>query len=295
MDSPVAACWQARWAVPIDLLKQKDRRAMTDFPSDSPVPTNEVEVLKRQLLDAQRMSALGELVGTTTHEFNNVLMSVINYAKMGLRNRDEQTRDKAFQRILAAGERAAAVTQTILAMARNRSDDFEPNDLPKLVSDALVLLERELNKYRVSIVFHADEVPRVMANGNQILQIILNLLINARQAMPDGGEVQIHITRDPQEPFVKLRVRDTGCGIPQDKLYRIFEPYFSTKQGPDASGKGGTGLGLSSCRQIIAAHRGRIRVESAVGKGTAFTIRLPIAEEVRPLLDSRSVDAIAPV
>ncbi len=135
-----------------------------------------------------------------------------------------------------------------------------------------------MNKYRISIDFAAEKVPPVLANGNQILQVILNLLINARQAMGSGGEVQIRILAVPNEPYVAFRVRDNGCGIPHDKLPRIFEPYFSTKNGADASGKGGTGLGLSTSRQIIETHRGRIKVESSVGKGTAFTIRLPIAE-----------------
>lgn len=237
----------------------------------------EITVLKRQLQDAQRLSALGELVGTTTHEFNNMLMTIINYAKIGGRNQDQATRDKAFHRILAAAERAAEVTRTILAVARNRSLDFEPIELEKLVADALVLLEREMSKYRVTVDFSADPVQPVLANGNQILQVILNLFINARQAMPDGGELQIRIKALPGEDYVALRVRDTGCGIPQDKLPRIFEPYFSTKHGADASGKGGTGLGLSTARQIIESHRGRIKVESSVGKGTAFTIRLPLA------------------
>ncbi len=238
----------------------------------------ELAMLKRQLQDAQRMSALGELVGTTTHEFNNMLMTIINYAKIGGRNQDQATRDKAFTRILAAAERAAEVTRTILAVARNRGTEFEPVQLEKLVTDALLLLEREMSKYRVAVDFAADPIPPVRANGNQILQVILNLLINARQAMPEGGELQIRIKAVPGEPFAALRVRDTGCGIPHDKLPRIFEPYFSTKHGADDSGKGGTGLGLSTARQIIEAHRGRIKVESSVGKGTAFTIRLPLAD-----------------
>ncbi len=111
--------------------------------------------------------------------------------------------------------------------------------------------------------------------GNQIQQVLLNLLINARQAMPQGGEVQIRLTYDPACHTVDLRIRDNGCGIEPDKLTRIFDPYFSTKSGPDETGKGGTGLGLSACRDIIQAHRGRIRVESTVGKGTAFTLKLP--------------------
>ena len=109
--------------------------------------------------------------------------------------------------------------------------------------------------------------------------MLLNLLINARQAMPSGGRVLIRLEHDAAADMVDLVVRDTGCGIPADKLPRIFEPFFTTKSGPDETGKGGTGLGLASCRQIIEAHRGRIRVESTVGKGTQFTIKLPVAKQ----------------
>jgi signal transduction histidine kinase len=138
-------------------------------------------------------------------------------------------------------------------------------------------LERELQKYRVRIEKQFHEVPTIWAAGNQIQQVLLNLLTNARQAMPEGGTLLLKIAHDPATDVVELTVRDSGCGIPADKLPRIFEPFFTTKSGPDASGKGGTGLGLSSCRSIIEAHKGRIRVESTVGKGTAFIIKLPIA------------------
>jgi len=94
--------------------------------------------------------------------------------------------------------------------------------------------------------------------------------------MPDGGHVYIKLDHDRANDMVELVVRDTGAGIPPEKLRRIFDPFFSTKKGPDTSGKGGTGLGLSACRNIIEAHRGRIRVESKVGAGTAFTIKLPV-------------------
>jgi signal transduction histidine kinase len=114
-----------------------------------------------------------------------------------------------------------------------------------------------------------------MVNGNQIQQVLLNLLINARQAMPNGGQVVVRLAPDPETGMIDLAVRDTGTGISPDKLRHIFDPFFTTKSGPDASGKGGTGLGLSACRDIIESHRGRIRVESTVGKGTAFTLKLP--------------------
>jgi signal transduction histidine kinase len=239
-------------------------------------PDEEIRYLKKQLNEAQKMAALGELVSTTTHEFNNVLMTVINYAKMGLRHADDETRIKSFTRILDAGERAAKITASILGMARNRSDELEPTDLAKLIEDALVLLEREMNKYRIHLDFSAaDGLPKIMAIGNQLQQVILNLLINARQAMESGGEVVIKLTYDAAENNVVLFIRDNGSGMTQATLRQIFDPYFSTKNGPDDSGKGGTGLGLSACRDIIRKHSGRIRVKSSVGKGTAFTIMLP--------------------
>jgi signal transduction histidine kinase len=243
-------------------------------------PEQQIAALREQLAQAQKLTALGELVSTTTHEFNNVLTTIINYAKMGMRHKDAATRDKAFDKILAAGNRAAQITNGILGFARNRSTGIERTDLKRVVDDSLVLLERELMKYRVRVEKHFDTAPDVMANGNQIQQVLINLLINARQAMPNGGMLTIKLVNDAASGMVDLVVRDNGSGMPPETLRKIFDPFFTTKSGPDASGKGGTGLGLSMCRDIIEAHQGRIRVESAVGKGTMFTIKLPAVREV---------------
>jgi signal transduction histidine kinase len=237
----------------------------------------ELAALRQQLSQAQKLTALGELLSTTTHEFNNVLMTILNYARMGMRHKDEATRDKALDKIYSAAQRAAKITSTVLAVARNRSGNFEPTDLKQIVEDTLVLLERELAKYRIAVELQLHPVPEVHAIGNQIQQVLLNLLINARQAMTGGGRMTIKLEHDPAANLVELTVRDTGGGIPEEKLPKIFEPFYTTKSGPDDSGRGGTGLGLSSCKQIIEAHRGRIRVASTVGRGTAFTIKLPVA------------------
>ena len=248
--------------------------------SDQPSLEEQVEYLKQQLAHSQKMAALGELVSTTTHEYNNVLMTVINYAKMGLRHKDDATRQKSFEKILKAGHRAAKITNGILGFARNRGDEFEPTDMVKLIDDAMILLEREMNKYRISVEIRVeDNLPEAMVNTNQIQQVLLNLLINSRQAMSGGGRIMIKLARDPQSDMIELTVRDNGAGIPEDKLGRIFDPYFSTKAGPDETGKGGTGVGLSMCRDIIEAHHGKIQVASAVGKGTAFILKLPIAKK----------------
>lgn len=238
-------------------------------------PQEEIAILKQQLAQAQRMAALGELTGTTTHEFNNVLTTIVNYAKLGLRHKDEATRDKALDRILKAAQRAERITNSVLGMARNRKEEFAATDLAQLVEESLVLLERELTKYRVAVVKELAPAPPVRAIGNQIQQVLLNLVTNARQAMTGGGQLTLRIAHDAAANLVDLTVRDTGPGIPQDKLPRIFDRYYTTKSGPDATGKGGSGVGLSTCRDIVEGHQGRLRVESAVGKGTAFTIRLP--------------------
>ncbi len=232
--------------------------------------------LQKELMQTQRMAVLGELVGTTTHEFNNILMTILNYAKLGIRHKDHATRDKALEKILAAAQRAEKITNSVLGMARNRTDKFAPTELQPLIDQTLILLEREMRKYRVVVQKEYVDVPPVWAVGNQIQQVLLNLMTNARQAMANGGTLLIRLRQEPDSEMVDLAVRDTGCGIPRDQLPKIFERHFTTKSGPDATGKGGTGFGLSACRDIVESHQGRIRVESTVGKGTALIIRLPI-------------------
>ena len=239
--------------------------------------------LKAELRKMQSMAALGELTSTATHEFNNVLMTVINYAKLGIRNRDDASRDKALAKILAASERAAKITNTILAQAKNRSESFEPTDLEELISSSMLLLEREMRQYRVSVETVLDPAtPRVHASGNQISRVLLNLMINARQAMQEGGTILIKLGPSSDDSgTVELMVRDSGSGIDKASLPHIFDAFFSTKDGPDESGKGGTGLGLAACKEIIDAHGGRVRVESTVGRGTAFIIRLPVSQDAQ--------------
>ncbi len=237
-----------------------------------------IAILEERLERVQQLTAVGELASTTTHEFNNILTTILNYAKMGMRHADAQTRDKAFGKILDAATRAAKVTSTVLGLARNRKPGMEPTDLVSLTNDVLLLLEREMNKYRVSVEKNFEQVPEINANGNQIQQVLVNLLINARQAMPDGGRLILKISYDPAAKMVQLSVRDFGCGIPAERLPRIFDSFYTTKEGPDASGKGGTGLGLSLCKSVVERHHGKIRVDSTLGKGTMFTLKFPALE-----------------
>jgi signal transduction histidine kinase len=248
------------------------------MPDGPNAPERKLDQLEAELRRARRMAALGELVSTTTHEFNNVLTTIINYAKLGLRHKDEASRDKALTKILAAADRAEKITNSVLGMARNRGHERAATDLAKLIESSLVLLEREMQKYRIQVVKQFEPSPAAFVCGNEIQQVLLNLLTNARQAMPRGGQVLIRISHDATANTVDLTILDNGAGIPPEVLPRIFDRYFTTKQGPDASGKGGTGVGLATCREIIEAHQGKIRVESTVGVGTSFTLKLPAAK-----------------
>ncbi len=234
-------------------------------------------MLEDELMRAQRLSSVGALASSITHEFNNILTTVINYAKMGLRHTDEKTRTKSFDRILSAGQRAAQITTGMLAYARNTSDRVEPSDLKRLLDDVLVLVQKDLQMHRISVDLMAPSPVWAMVNASQIQQILMNLIVNARQAMKEAGRLRLIVRDNTSEGWAEIVVSDTGCGIPHDKLPHIFDAFYTTKT-PDARGQGGTGLGLSLCLRIVEAHQGRIRVESEIGKGTTFTLKLPRSE-----------------
>ena len=233
--------------------------------------------LEEQLMQAQRLAALGELTGSMVHDFNNIAMILTESAKMGLRQKDEISRTKVLNKILMVANKAAKITSAARrAVATNRKSRLEPTHFAALVEDVLLLLEREMNKYRISVEkTFAEQMPEIHADENQITQVVLNLLINARQAMPGGGRLSLKMSYDEENEMIDFIVRDFGCGIPEENLPRIFEPFYTTKSGPDGSGKGGTGLGLASCKAIIEEHQGSICVKSTVGKGTSFTVKLP--------------------
>jgi signal transduction histidine kinase len=132
-----------------------------------------------------------------------------------------------------------------------------------------------LSKHHVQVEKRFHGRPEAAVIRGQVEQIFLNLIINARQAMPRGGRLSIDVRANPRTQMVEVRIGDSGSGIPPEQLRLIFEPFYTTKE-PDEHGHGGTGLGLSVCRQIIEQHQGRIRVESVVGKGSTFTVKLPM-------------------
>jgi signal transduction histidine kinase len=248
---------------------------MTDTTSDELLaPVNETEALRQQLLQAQRLTSVGELASSIAHEFNNILTTIINSAKLGSRNPDVREKQIAFERIVKASQRAAAIAGGMLGFARKSATHRQHCDIARLVEEVLILTEKDLSKHRVQVETRIHSRPVAWVVPGHIEQILVNLVINARQAMPNGGRLRIEVKDNASAETAEIKVSDTGLGIPPEQLRQIFEPFFTTKQ-PDEYGRGGTGLGLSVCRQIIEQHHGRIRVESVVGKGSTFTLKLP--------------------
>jgi len=237
-------------------------------------PQTETEALRQQLLQAQRLSSVGELASSVAHEFNNILATIINYAKIGSRNQNAASQAQAFEKILRGSQRAAGIVNSMLGFARNNSVQRERTDIVALVEEVFLLTEKDLGKHRVQLEKRFHGRPVAVIVPGQIEQILVNLVINSRQAMPTGGRMRVEVGENAAGDTVEIKIADNGVGITPENLRQIFEPFFTTKA-PDEYGRGGTGLGLSVCRQIIEQHHGRIRVESVVGKGATFTVKLP--------------------
>ena len=244
--------------------------------SDEILVQSETEQLREQLLRAQRLSSVGTLASSVAHEFNNILTTLINYAKLGLRPEcSDASKQQAFEKILKGSQRAAVVISSMLGFARNGSIKRELTELVPLVEEVLVLTDKDLSSHQVKIEKRFHSRPKVAVVRGQIEQILLNLIINARQAMPRGGRLTIDVRENAKAQMAEVAICDSGVGIPPEQLRLIFEPFYTTKK-PDEQGHGGSGLGLSVCRQIIEQHHGRIRVESVIGKGSKFTVKLPL-------------------
>src|SRR3954470_13182 len=167
---------------------------------DVMVPSSEAEQLRLQLLQAQKLSSVGALASSVAHEFNNILTTNINYARLGLRSpHDEASRTQALEKILKGSQRAATVISSMLGFARNASNQRQDTDLCGLVEEVLILAEKDLSKHRVQVEKRFQGRPRAAVVPSQIEQVLLNLVINARQAMPRGGRLVIE-ARDSAEP-----------------------------------------------------------------------------------------------
>ncbi|MGK5092968.1 ATP-binding protein [Deltaproteobacteria bacterium TL4] len=249
---------------------------------------SEIFRLETQLRQAQKMEAIGTLSGGIAHEFNNILQIILGNADLLYADLFESSYRQYIDPIIRSGERGTNMIRQLLTFSRpNLQIDLERLDLVPLLKEFIKMIRVTLPK-TVEIHQELEEgVGDVLANGTQIYQIIMNLFNNAIQAMPDGkgsitvtlktvelGHHEEYLSELGKGRYIKISVRDTGNGILPQHKERIFEPFFSTKE----VGKG-TGLGLSVVHGIVKYHKGAIRVESEVGKGTCFEIFFPVVKE----------------
>ncbi len=243
--------------------------------------------LEQQLRQAQKMEAIGQLAGGVAHDFNNLLTAMIGYSKMLLQQMEpEDPNRKRVLQINRAAEQAAGVTRQLLAFGRKTMLDVSVLDLNELLEDIESMLRRLIGEDIELFTAFGSSLGLVKADPNQIEQIVVNLAVNARDAMLGGGKLtmetanavldQEYARRHPEVTpgdYVMLAVSDTGCGMDSHTLTRIFDPFFTTK------GKGkGTGLGLSTVFGVVKQHQGHISVYSEPGCGSTFKIYLPRAQ-----------------
>lgn len=236
--------------------------------------------LLSELKKLQRLATLGLLTGSLAHEFNNLFTTILNSAALGLADEDPERKDRALARIQRAAERAAQLSRSILGFARGESEESGRGTCvpAEVIQDVANLLQKELQSRGVRLDLDVPRTPAVPVSAAELQHVLLNLMINACQAMPDGGILTVQVKNSREDRQIELVVADTGVGIPATRLKQIFEPFYTTKKGQET---GGTGLGLAFCREIVVSAGGRIRVESKVGRGTRFVIRLPVARRTR--------------
>jgi signal transduction histidine kinase len=241
-------------------------------------------LLDEERYQTQKMDSLGSLAGGVAHDFNNMLGGIMGYADLLLGDEMDPRRQKYLQAILLAASRSADLTQKLLAFGRRGKNLMESLELRTMVEDCLEILRPSMSP-DLRVVVAMDGCPAVDGDPSQIHQVLVNLCLNAMEAMPERGTLTLSATvrelPDPALPafslapgsYVELAVADSGLGMTEEIQHRIFEPFFTTKH---SIGMAGTGLGLSTAYGIIHTHQGAITVDSISGRGSTFRVFLPV-------------------
>lgn len=242
----------------------------------------ELKEQQAQLIEAEKLALLGKIAGGVAHEINNPIMSVLGFMGMASRRVKEGVPDPANKEecihylnvAQEEAQRCIQIVENISHFYRRKHSEKAPMDLNAVLEAALNVASFHMNQGHIEIVRNLKpDLPPVLASRGLIQQVIVNFVLNARDAMEQGGTLTVS-TDSEDHAWVRLKISDTGCGIKPDDIQKIFLPLFTTKE----EGKG-TGLGLSISHDIIKSHNGSIEVESVLGRGTTFTIRLPAADE----------------
>jgi signal transduction histidine kinase/CheY-like chemotaxis protein len=241
--------------------------------------TQELEEAQNQLVQAEKMSVVGQLVSGVAHELNNPLAGVLGYSQLLLRMNVPDEVKRGLEKIESEADRCKRIVQNLLIFARKNKPQKRQVDLNAVVESVLELKEYQLKVDNVRVVKDLDpRLPQVMADSGQLQQVVMNIVHNAQQAMNErDGEAVLSVRSRREDEGIHLEIADTGPGIPHEHLHRIFDPFFTTKEVGQ-----GTGLGLSICYGIVEEHRGRIWAESRAGGGSTFHIVIPVRSEGSP-------------
>ena len=227
--------------------------------------------LENQLLQAEKLSSIGLLAAGIAHEINTPLTGVCSYTQMLVKDTpSDDPRHEVLKKIETQGFRASAIVDSLLNFSRVSDTDFSEVNVNGLMMETLSLMDHQLRKSKVEVKVDLDaSLPVTVANGGKLQQVFMNLVFNARDAMPQGGELRIRTYQEDSQLVIKIQ--DSGTGISEENVKRIYDPFFTTKE----AGKG-SGLGLSVSYGIIQEHSGRIHVDSTSGQGTTFRLHLPL-------------------
>jgi len=254
-----------------------------------PYLIDRLQVMNAELLEAQqrlvsaaRLTSMGELAAGVAHEINNPLAGALNYIKLmkkrigaPLASQDPATVQRYLETMESEITRVSNIVRALLDFARPTEPVIERVSVAELCQKSLLLIRYQISLQNIEVVEdYQDAQYPVRVDFKQFQQVLMNIVINAAQAMPQGGRITVRTHRAARQDTMQILIEDTGCGIPRENLIHIFEPFFTTK-----SKEKGTGLGLSTVYSIVVKHGGRIDVESEVGVGTKFIISIPIFKE----------------
>jgi two-component system NtrC family sensor kinase len=237
--------------------------------------TEELVAMQARVAQSERLASLGMLAAGVAHEVNNPLGGILALTALTVEDmRDNDPNRENLEEVIRQTERCRDIVKGLLEFSRQSKSNTELVDLNKVLEDTLSLVSKQALFFNINVVQDlAPELPGVIADGSQFQQVFMNILMNAVQAMDERGTITIVTRHRRAGNAVEVAISDTGHGIPPEQIDRIFDPFFTTK----ASGRG-TGLGLSIAYGIVTTHRGTISVHSEVGKGSTFTIRMPVAD-----------------
>jgi two-component system, NtrC family, sensor kinase len=242
--------------------------------------TRDLEGAQRALFEREKMASVGKLAATVAHEVNNPLSGILTYARLTLKKLDKLACEPAsrtemqenLRTIERESRRCGDLMRNLLAFARKTPTLPQPNDLNELVRSGVTLVKHQLDLQSIELKLQLSEkLPAVPCDAGQIRQVILAILVNAAEAMPDGGQLQVATSFDAAHQAVRISIRDSGGGIPADVLPHIFDPFFTTKENQQ-----NTGLGLAVAHSIMEQHGGSISAKSVIGEGTEFLVALPV-------------------